>query len=151
MNCFNSFKRSNNLLFDTLNRVENRGKKYAKRVVIANPGRVLKKRVLGFNFKKPGYSSWVSGFQKCTKLALFGKKIAKFHCKRCFGSCRRRRRNKVYFYFKMYIPATKTKALFGINFFDQNNIRDFINSHFLQVIIIDISILEIEPVTQKDF
>ena len=51
----------------------------------------------------------------------------------------------------MYIPTTNTETLFGIDFFDQNNIRNFINSHFLQVIIIDISILEIEPATQKDF
>ena len=51
----------------------------------------------------------------------------------------------------VYIPATNTKTLFCIDFFDQNNIRNFINSHFLQVIIIDISILEIEPATQEDF
>ena len=52
--------------------------------------------------------------------------------------------------FCMYIPTTNTETLFGIDFFDQNNIRNFINSHFLQVIIIYISILEIEPATQKD-
>ena len=26
----------------------------------------------GFDFKKPGYQGRVSGFQKCTKLAIFG-------------------------------------------------------------------------------
>ena len=60
-------------------------------LVMANPGRVLKTRVSGFNFKKPGYPGWVSGFQnvpnwrflaeKIAKLALFGQKIAKFPCK----------------------------------------------------------------------
>ena len=34
-------------------------------IVMANPGRVLKKRVSGFDFQKPGYPGRVSGFQKC--------------------------------------------------------------------------------------
>ena len=41
---------------------------------MANPGRVLKKRVSGFDFKKPGYPGRVLGFQKCTKLAFCGWK-----------------------------------------------------------------------------
>jgi len=41
-------------------------------LVMANPGWVLKKRVLGFDFKK--YPGRVLGFQKCTKLAIFGGK-----------------------------------------------------------------------------
>ena len=56
---------------------------------MANPGRVLKTWVSGCDFKKPGYPGQVSGFQKCTKLAIFGwkncqigafcEKIDKFH------------------------------------------------------------------------
>ena len=34
----------------------------AHKLVIGGPGRVLKKRVSGFDFKKPGYPG--SGFQK---------------------------------------------------------------------------------------
>ena len=44
------------------------------KLVIGNPGRVLKKRVSGFDFKKPGYPGRVSGFQKWIKLAIFGFK-----------------------------------------------------------------------------
>ena len=44
-------------------------------LVIANPGRILKKLVSGFNFKKPGYPGQVLGFQKCTKLAFFDQKM----------------------------------------------------------------------------
>ena len=43
-------------------------------VVIGDPGRVLKKRVSGFDYKKPGYPGRVSGFQKWIKLAIFGFK-----------------------------------------------------------------------------
>ena len=38
-------------------------------LVMANLGQVLKKQVLGFDFKKPGYPGWVLGFQNCTNLA----------------------------------------------------------------------------------
>ena len=44
----------------------------ASHLVMANPRRVLKKRVSGFDFQKPGYPGRVSGFQKCIKLAIFG-------------------------------------------------------------------------------
>ena len=39
-------------------------------IEIGNPGRVLKKRVSGFDFKKPGYSGQVS--LEIAKLAIFG-------------------------------------------------------------------------------
>ena len=48
-------------------------------IVNSNPSQVLTKRDSGFNFEKPGYPGWVSGFQKCTKLVILGCKIAKFH------------------------------------------------------------------------
>ena len=40
--------------------------------VIANPGLGFEKRVSGFDFKRLGYPGRVSGFQKCTNMALFG-------------------------------------------------------------------------------
>ena len=42
---------------------------------MANPGRVLKKRVLGFDFKKPGYPGRV--FKNVQNWQFLAEKIAK--------------------------------------------------------------------------
>ena len=53
-------------------------KKFHVPLVIGNPGRVLKKRVSGFDFKKPGYPGRVLGFQnienKASKMSQIKKK-----------------------------------------------------------------------------